>query len=176
MRNKITVATVFLAGIIVVSCKPKITEENSNRTEITLNENVEKISKPIPYTEAKHYFVKNTYINNQIEELKITNSEEFYRIFGMATVMGKDGMPTPIDFSKQYVLAVIDLPTEFSITLKLNTLKQENDSIIVDYQLEEGEKQSYTSQSSLVILVNQEFKGEPNFQRKQNTKLSHLKS
>ena len=166
MRNKITIATIFLAGILVVSCKPKIAEENSNQTEIISNENIEKNSKPIPYTEAKHYFVKNTYINNQIEELKITDSEEFHRIFGMATVMEKDGMPTPIDFSKQYVLTVIGLPTELSTTLTLNDVKQDNESIIVDYQLIEGARQSYTIQPSLVILVNQEFKGEPKFQRK----------
>lgn len=166
MRNKITIATIFLAAILVVSCKPKIAEENSNQTEIISNENIEKTSKPIQYTEAKHYFVKNTHINNKVEELKITDSEEFHRIFGMATVMGKDGMPTPIDFSKQYVLAVVGLPTELSTTLKLIDVKQENESIIVNYQLKEGEKQSYTTHPSLVVLVNQEFKGEPKFQRK----------
>lgn len=166
MRNKITAATMFLSGILVVSCKPKIDEKNSHKNEINLNENVEKISKPIPYTEVKHYFVKNTYNNNQIEELKITNSEEFHRIFGMATVMGKEGIPTPIDFSKHYVLAVVGLPTEFPTTLTVNDVNQENESIIVNYQLKEGEKQSYTIQPSLVILVNQEFKGEPKFQRK----------
>ena len=50
--------------------------------------------------------------NDQVipEYPKITTEEEFNKLFGMATIMGKDGKPTAIDFTKQFVLGVYHHP------------------------------------------------------------------
>ena len=56
---------------------------------------------------AKNYFFKN---DQKIPaNPKITTEEEFNKLFGMATTMGKDGMPTDIDFSKSYMTMFISL-------------------------------------------------------------------
>lgn len=65
-------------------------------------------SQAVPYTIAHGYF-----IHNDIDSLpvnRITTREQFDSIFGMAAVMGKNGTPTPIDFNRQFVIAV-DVPT-----------------------------------------------------------------
>ncbi len=66
-------------------------------------------STEVPYQEAKNYFVKNTYGEEENANLKIETQELFDKIFGPAPVMGEGGKPTAIDFAKQYVVAYIRL-------------------------------------------------------------------
>ena len=54
-------------------------------------------SNEVAFEVAKNYFFKN---NQEIPSSpKITTSEEFGKLFGMATTMGKEGKPTEIDFT-----------------------------------------------------------------------------
>ena len=84
----------FAAMIVLAACgnkqaaAPVESEENSNE---------------VAFEVAKNYFFKN---DHEIPASpKITTAEEFGKLFGMATTMGKDGKPTEIDFTKQFVLA-----------------------------------------------------------------------
>ena len=62
-------------------------------------------SNEVAFEVAKNYFFKN---DQEIPASpKITTAEEFGKLFGMATTMGKDGKPTEIDFTKQFVLAIV---------------------------------------------------------------------
>lgn len=56
----------------------------------------------IPYTVCEGYFVRND--ADKVPLGKITSQSEFDKLFGMAAVMGRS--ITPIDFSKQFVIAV----------------------------------------------------------------------
>ena len=49
------------------------------------------------------------YLHDTIPQtcLKITSQEQFDRYFGPAAFMGKDGEPTPIDFSRELVIAKV---------------------------------------------------------------------
>ncbi len=112
----------------------------------------------IPFTIAKRYFVKNNIKN--IDTPKIETAEEFNKIFGSATTMGKDSQPTEIDFSKQFVIAIIQPETEFSTTIKPTGLhKNEKGEIILNYKTEKGEKQTFTTQPYLAIIVDKNEDG-----------------
>lgn len=63
----------------------------------------------VDYTVANGYFVRND-APKDIPAI-ISTRPEFESVFGMATVMGPDGRPTAIDFSKQCVVPVILPPT-----------------------------------------------------------------
>ncbi|QQT26195.1 hypothetical protein [Sphingobacterium spiritivorum] len=154
------------AGFLAVSCQSNTNQDNSSKNAADTSENVlsEKIA-DIPFTEAEHYFVKNTYTNSKPEELKITSQEEFDRIFGMAAVMGEDGTPTSIDFAKVYVLAVIGTVTDTATTISASTLKQVGDHIVLDYTVKEAGKQSYTVHPVLMILVDKQYQGEVRFNK-----------
>ena len=65
----------------------------------------------IPYEIADRYFLKND-VGNETPSV-ITDAAEFNEYFGMATVMG--GIPTPIDFSQNYVITVV-LPQTDTVT------------------------------------------------------------
>ncbi len=107
----------------------------------------------VPYTEAKNYFVKNTYAIGSLKNPKITIREDFEHIFGTATTMGTDGFPTSIDFSKQYVIAIIPSSSFKRTTLTVNSLVNDNREIKLYYKLTEGDLQSFESQPCLVLIV-----------------------
>ena len=59
----------------------------------------------IPFIVTKNYFTKNTVKRGGLENPKIETKENFDGIFGAATTM--NGKPSEINFSKQYVIAVV---------------------------------------------------------------------
>ncbi len=110
----------------------------------------------VPFTVADHYFV-----NNNVEQLpmgKIESQAEFERLFGMATVMGENGKPTPIDFSKEYIIAVSIPQTSFSTTIEPVSLQKTADGkIVFSYKVNKGEKMSYSILPSLIVVVDKKY-------------------
>ena len=143
MKSKISIACClslfYFSGCIKVY-KQNTTIVQSNITNV-------------PYTEAKNYFVKNTYAVGSLKNPKITTREDFERIFGTAATMGTDGFPTSIDFSKQYVIAIIPSSSFKLTTLTVNSLVKDNREIKLYYKQEEGNQQTFESQSCLVLIV-----------------------
>ncbi|MBB5334452.1 hypothetical protein [Chryseobacterium koreense] len=93
-------------------------------------------SDEVPYTLAKNYFVKNNYPDRNLHMLKITNDEKFNSVFGTAPVMGEKGKPTEIDFSKNFVIALIDDTSTISAGVSVKSLVMENGTLRLTYDLE----------------------------------------
>ena len=110
----------------------------------------------VAYTEGHNYFVRN-----DVTEVPtmITTQEQFERYFGMAAVMGKNGMPTAIDFAKQYVIAAVMPLTDIQTEMSVHSLKQKGDTIVFTYRVKRGEQQSYTMRPMLMIVVDNKYKG-----------------
>lgn len=112
----------------------------------------------IAYTVANRYFLKNTV--KEIPSPKITTQEEFDSLFGMATVMGPDGRPTEIDFSKQYVIAVSKPETDIDTELApVGLQKNAAGDVVFTYKVTTGEKRSYTIVPCLIIIVDKAYDG-----------------
>jgi hypothetical protein len=115
-------------------------------------------SKGISFRVAERYFV-----NNDVKTLpspKISSQNEFDKLFGCAPVMGKNGMPTPIDFSKEYVIAVSKPETYLSTTLSPVSLKRDQyKNIVFTYKVTNGTKQTYSIVPFLMIIVNKKEQG-----------------
>jgi hypothetical protein len=130
----------------------------SNKKSVEANVKKKSKSNDVSFVLAKNYFVNNTI--STIDNPKIESEEEFNKIFGMATHMGKDGKPTEIDFSKKNVIAVIlpvtDVSTEIQpISLKKNGKK----GLVLTYKTKLGEKQSFTTHPNFAIIVDKAAKG-----------------
>lgn len=71
----------------------------------------------VPLTELRNYFHNNT--ASLPSSPLITTKKEFDAQFDMAAFMGKDGQPTPVNFKKQAVIAVVlpetDVETEIDL-------------------------------------------------------------
>jgi len=130
-------------GLALVSCK-------SERADA---------SKDIPFAVAQRYFVKNTFGDKEAFPV-IRSQAEFDELFGMATVMGMDGKPTPIDFSKEYVVAVIKKITDKSAALEPVSLMQKDGVITFTYSYAEGEPQTFSIQPALILVVNSRYQGD----------------
>lgn len=142
----------MFAFFLFCSCQAQMKTEHkkANKTKAT----------EIAYTIAKRYFVKNTVGPQSLKSPKIETEEKFNEYFGAATVMGKDGKPTPINFAKQYVIAVITGDTDFATEIKPLSLKRENKQIVLSYQLKVGAKQSFTSSPVLILIVDKKETGD----------------
>lgn len=114
----------------------------------------------VPYTEAKRYFVRNDYPDRNFHMLKIDSEERFSAIFGMAAVMGEGGQPTIIDFSKSFVIALIDDTNERTEDISINSLTRENDRLSLNYRLAyRSEPSSAQYRICKLLIVDKKYDG-----------------
>lgn len=128
------------SALVVASCSTLKNSQKSSR---------------VPYTVAQRYFLKND--ATTLPNGAITSASEFERLFGMATVMGKDGQPTSVDFNRQFVIAVSVPETNRATDIKPLALQQENGSLVLSYTVERGEERSYTIQPLLLLVVDKKY-------------------
>ncbi len=138
----------FLVGCNITQKQQKDTTRNSN----TIVKKAE-----VPYTIAKRYFIKN-----DVKEVpnKITNKNEFDKYFGKATVMGKNGQSTKIDFNKEFVIAVATKAVEREIKLEPVSLIKEDNQLLFEYTITEGQETSHTSHPFLLLIVPKDMDGD----------------
>ena len=97
----------------------------------------------IPYQVADHYFVRNDAFPETFKAIKLKTQEAFDAIFAPAALNGV--MPMKIDFSKQYVIAVVATVTDQRTEMKPVSLKRSGKNLVLRYSYTLGEKQSYSS-------------------------------
>ena len=126
----------------------------SNKQTMVVDNNID--SGDVSFEVAKNYFFKN---GKDIlpANPKITTEEEFSKLFGMATTMGKDGKPTPIDFGKQFVLAVVLPVTDFETEINPVKVEEKGDSLFYSYEVKTGEKQSFSIQPVSIIILDKKY-------------------
>jgi hypothetical protein len=113
----------------------------------------------IPFTIAKNYFVNNSYKTGDLSNYKILTAQKFEQLIGMATLMGPDGKPTEIDFSKQFVIIVVNPQTDSPTKLTPEKLTATgSNKLIFEYKTEIGEKTTYTMTPFTMIIVDKKYK------------------
>jgi len=109
----------------------------------------------ITFELAKNYFFKN---GQEIPSSpKIMTAEEFDKLFGTATVMGKDGQPTEIDFTKQFVLAIVMPVTKLATEITPVRLEEQGDTLFYFYNAKLGQAQSYSIRPISLITLNRKY-------------------
>ena len=110
----------------------------------------------IPFTQLNNYFFKN---NVEFPSSPMIDSQaDFEHYFGMATVMGKNGMPTPVDFDKEFVIAVVNPVTDNYTEMAPISLVNKNGTLVFTYRETVGDKQTYSIQPILLIKVDRTYK------------------
>ena len=112
----------------------------------------------VPYTELDHYYFKNG--QDIPGNPKLDTEEAFASLFGMAPIMGESGKPTPIDFSKEFVIAVVCPVTEYHTELDPESLRMENGELVFTFTETVGEKQSWSMQPILLVKVSRKYETE----------------
>ncbi|MPS71663.1 MAG: hypothetical protein E2590_00750 [Chryseobacterium sp.] len=145
---------ILFSILLLIGCNSSVKSGDS-----TLNEEV-------PYKEAKNYFVKSN-INAAIDSPKFETQQEFEKVFGTATTMGGNGKPTPIDFSKEFVVAQIEDPSTQTIELKPVSIRKNSNILEIKYKRIAGENQSYTTQTAMILIIDRKYEGDVNFEEVQ---------
>ena len=136
----------FVALLMIFSCSQKQITAVENNIE----------NKEVAFGIAKNYFFKND-LDILPASPKITTEENFNKLFGMATTMGKDGKPTSIDFSKQFVLAIVLPVTDLATEINPEKVEEKGDTLFYSYEVKTGEKQSYSIQPISIIILDKKY-------------------
>jgi len=110
--------------------------------KMNMAQKVDKAATPISYTQLDNYHVRNDVYCSKLQRLIIDNKQDFEGFFGEAAHMG--GMPTPVNWKTQYVLAVILPATTQSTSIAPVAVKQAGNRVVLSYAVERGERMSYT--------------------------------
>lgn len=125
-----------VAGLALTGC-------NSNRTQVD-------------YKEAQGYFVRNDApAGNRAE--KIETLEDFDRFFGAAATMS--ALPTSIDFTKEFVAAVMLAETDRAQSIRVDSLVWNGSKLDLYYSILTGAKQSYTIRPVSVLIIDRAYDG-----------------
>ena len=125
-----------------------------NKQAVALAEGDE-VNNEVAFEVVKNYFFKN---DQEIPASpKITTAEEFGKLFGMAATMGNDGKPTEIDFTKQFVLAIVLPVTNFATEITLDRLEEKGDTLFYFYDAKVGEAQLYSTQPISLIILDKKY-------------------
>ena len=116
------------------------------------------------YSPLNNYYVRNDF-SNGTHKLVIHNQEDFYRIFGDAAVMGRNGQPTTVNFSRQFVVALILPETSRQTQLEPVRLNRVGDRLYFSYMIYEGHMTSYTMRPFVAMVVDRNEPSEVVFQR-----------
>ena len=136
----------FAAMIIIAACGNK---------QIVAPAEGDKASNEVVFEVAKNYFFKN---DQEIPASpKITTAEDFGKLFGMATTMGNDGKPTEIDFTKQFVLAIVLPVTNLATEITPDRFEEKGDTLFYFYDAKVGEAQSYSTQPISLIILDKKY-------------------
>jgi len=112
----------------------------------------------VKYKVARNYFFNNDAIvpSNPM----VTSQKDFDKLYGAAAVMGKDGAPTAIDFSKQVAIGIV-LPLTNNHTEVVPTrLTSDGEVLTLHYKEQIGEKNmSWTMRPMAIVIVDKKYKG-----------------
>ena len=111
----------------------------------------------VPFEKFENHFA----IVEGPKTLKITDQETFERTFNPGYTMGTQ--QEPLDFGKEFVIAVINPLTDERTTLAPVSLIQENDKLVFTYSEQIGEKMTSTSTPTLIIRVDKQYEAPVEF-------------
>lgn len=116
-----------------------------------------KVGNTIYYTVLNNYFHNN---NVPIPSSPlITTKKEFDEQFGMAARMGKDGLPTPVNFKKEAVIAIVLPETDVVTEIDSISVKETGaNELTLTYNIHEGMKNGFTTQPMFLMAVNKKYK------------------
>lgn len=113
----------------------------------------------VSYKLAKNYFVRNDANLSGFSSPKIETEKAFEAMFGAAAVMGDENTPTPIDFNRQYVIAIINPVTDSATDLSVEYVQKAGDLITIAYKETVGEKQTMQTRPFLLLVLDRKDEG-----------------
>ena len=107
----------------------------------------------VPFEKLDHYFA--TIEVSSPTTRKITDQETFDGMFSAAFSMNNP--QAPLDFTKEFVIAVVNPTTDEATKLNPVSLVKEKGSLVYTYSEKIGEKTGSTSRPCLLVRVDKQY-------------------
>lgn len=111
----------------------------------------------VPYKKVSNYFVRNDVEDSELIAIKIASKREFENFFGGAATM--QSRPETIDFSKQYLVAIIGKVTDTATEFEIESALLKDGMLTVVYRQMFGEKQTYTIRPFTLLSIDLQYDG-----------------
>lgn len=98
---------------------------------------------PVPFAEAHRYFYGNNHAAPEGHVMKIETEAQLREYFGMAAVMGEGGLPTAIDFEKQFAAAIILPVTDYDTEITDVAFAEKDGKLVASYKVKKGVKRGF---------------------------------
>lgn len=105
--------------------------------------------KDISYSIGRNYFANTSSTNKTV----LHSQREFNKLFSPAAVMGKDGEPTKINFSREMVIPFILPETNRDTEIKVQSVQKIGKELRVSFRVIRGEERSYTIRPMTFIIL-----------------------
>lgn len=105
----------------------------------------------VPFEKMDYYFAA---VEASVAR-KIVDQDTFDNLFGVAFTMGMQ--VETLDFGKEFVIGIINPPTDEKTTLTPVSLVKTGDGLVFTYSEQIGEKMGSTMKPSLVIRVDKQY-------------------
>ena len=151
---------IILNSLLFASCSNNVgTKQGESASNDSINEMSEPKKDLVPFVLGENYFVKNTVPEEKNGAHKIETQAAFDEIFSPAATMGDAGMPSNIDFDKQFVIAIISASSDLKPSIDSISLNKEGEELLLKYKESFGEKQSFTMRPMAILIVEKKFDG-----------------
>ena len=107
----------------------------------------------VPFEKLEHYFATSEV--SSPTSRKIMDQETLDSMFGYGAVMGDS--QAPLDFTKEFVIAVINPSTDEETKLTPVSLVKEKGDLVFTYSEKIGEKTSSIRKPTLLIRVDKQY-------------------
>lgn len=126
-------------------------------TFTTTAQAAKKSSNEVRYTVLHNYFHNN---NAALPATPlIASQKEFDEQFGMGAYMGKGGQPTPVNFKKQAVVAIVLPETNLATEIDSISLKETGkNELTLAYTVHKGMEYGYTTQPIYLMAVDKKYR------------------
>lgn len=151
---------IFLNALLLASCSNNAgSKQDGDAINDSIIEKSEANRELVPFVLGENYFVKNTVSEDKNGAHKIETQEAFDEFFSPAATMGDSGMPSNIDFDKQFVIAIISASSDLKPSIDSISLNKEGAELLLKYKESFGEKQSFTMRPMAILIVDKKFDG-----------------
>jgi len=119
----------------------------------------------VPYTIAEKYFLRNDAQpvfdgDGKVRDyVFIESKEDLERTFGYGTIMGPNGKPTAIDFTKQFAIGLFITSENTIKKLTVKSLVKKGNDLVLAYEVESGDKAAKTDKAFKILIIDKKYGG-----------------
>lgn len=150
---------IVLTAFLFTSCNNNAGSKQANTTNDSIGIPEESHMEPVPFALGQNYFVKNTVPEDKNGAFKLESQEAFDEFYSPAATMGDSGIPSKIDFEKEFVIAIISASSDLKPSIDSISLNKEGSELLLKYKESFGEKQSFTMRPQAILIVEKKFDG-----------------